>query len=357
MAPQPLAGLYDPRFEHDACGLAALVRLDGRPATSWSSRPCARSRTSTTAAPPALIPETGDGAGIMTQLPAPLPARGVPRGARPRAAAAGRLRDRARVPAARPRPAACAARSCASASAPRRASGRSAGATCRSTPTGSASSRGRPSRSCASSSSSAGRGDAGGVRAQAVRDPPPGRAGGGGRRRARGGVHRSSASRRSGSSTRASCARRQLARLLRRPARPALRERARARPQPLLDQHVRHLGPGAPVQPPRPQRRDQHGPRQRQLARRPRAAAALGGCSGDDLQKLYPIVDERWSDSAKLDAARRAARARRALAGACADHARAAGVDRPRSGRPTTPCARSTSTRAVSPSRGTARRR
>ena len=24
---------------------------------------------------------------------------------------------------------------------------------------------------------------------------------------------------------------------------------------------------------------------------------------GDDLQKLYPIVDERWSDSAKLDAA------------------------------------------------------
>ncbi len=49
------------------------------------------------------------------------------------------------------------------------------------------------------------------------------------------------------------------------PAGPARRVGARAGPPALLDQHVPDLGPGASVPADRPQRRDQHPARQRQL--------------------------------------------------------------------------------------------
>ena len=62
----------------------------------------------------------------------------------------------------------------------------------------------------------------------------------------------------------------QLRALLPRPARRATAQRAGDRPLALLDQHVPELGARAPVPLPRPQRRDQHAARQRQLDARPR---------------------------------------------------------------------------------------
>ena len=56
--------------------------------------------------------------------------------------------------------------------------------------------------------------------------------------------------------------------LLRRPARSRLRLGARPRPPALLDQHLPQLEAGAPLSLHRPQRRDQHRARQRQLDER-----------------------------------------------------------------------------------------
>src|SRR4051812_13019406 len=65
----PAAPLHDPRFEHDACGLGFLARLDGRRdhelvrlALTALERMEHRGATGSD-------PETGDGAGIMLQLP------------------------------------------------------------------------------------------------------------------------------------------------------------------------------------------------------------------------------------------------------------------------------------------------
>ena len=59
-------------------------------------------------------------------------------------------------------------------------------------------------------------------------------------------------------------------------SRPAVRERARADPLALLHEHVPELGARAPVPDDRPQRRDQHAARQRQLDARARVAARVG---------------------------------------------------------------------------------
>ena len=106
------------------------------------------------------------------------------------------------------------------------------------------------------------------VRAQALRDPPRRRAG---RRpgprhpvvlephdRLQGHAHGAAA-----------------AGLLPRPAGRADEGRAGARPLALLHQHLPELGARAPVPDDRPQRRDQHAARQRQLDARARVAAAL----------------------------------------------------------------------------------
>ena len=63
--------------------------------------------------------------------------------------------------------------------------------------------------------------------------------------------------------------------LLPRPRRPAHEVRARAGPLALLDQHLPELGARAPVPDDRPQRRDQHAARQRELDAGARVAARL----------------------------------------------------------------------------------
>ena len=91
------------------------------------------------------------------------------------------------------------------------------------------------------------------------------------------------------------------ARLLPGPARPADEDRARARPLALLDEHVPELGARAPVPDDRPQRRDQHAARQRQLDARARVAARLASSSATTSQKVLPVVRPGGSDSATFD--------------------------------------------------------
>ncbi len=66
--PQP-QGLYDPRFEHDACGVAFVADLRGRVshqivADALDALRCLQHRGATNAEP-----NTGDGAGVMLQVP------------------------------------------------------------------------------------------------------------------------------------------------------------------------------------------------------------------------------------------------------------------------------------------------
>ncbi|MDH4076687.1 MAG: glutamate synthase subunit alpha, partial [Acidimicrobiia bacterium] len=66
--PQP-QGLYDPRFEHDACGVAFVADLRGRAshqivADALDALRCLQHRGATNAEP-----NTGDGAGVMLQVP------------------------------------------------------------------------------------------------------------------------------------------------------------------------------------------------------------------------------------------------------------------------------------------------
>ena len=96
--PPQADGLYDPRFEHDACGVAMVARLDN--AADARGRRHARSTALENlehrGAEGADV-RTGDGAGILIQLPdAFFRAR-----RRLRAAAAGPLRRRRLLPAAR----------------------------------------------------------------------------------------------------------------------------------------------------------------------------------------------------------------------------------------------------------------
>ena len=71
-------GLYDPRFEHDACGVGLVANIKGR-----------RSHKIITQGMEVLInlghrgacgadPETGDGAGFLVQMPHEFFTKGVP---------------------------------------------------------------------------------------------------------------------------------------------------------------------------------------------------------------------------------------------------------------------------------------
>ena len=76
---------------------------------------------------------------------------------------------------------------------------------------------------------------------------------------------------------------------------------AGARALALLDQHLPELGARPPVPRDRPQRRDQHADGQRQLDARPRVASSPASCSAATSQKVMPIVRPGGSDSATFD--------------------------------------------------------
>jgi len=62
-------GLYDPRYEHDACGVAMVARLDNRPDHGVIERALTALENLEHRGAEGADIRTGDGAGILTQLP------------------------------------------------------------------------------------------------------------------------------------------------------------------------------------------------------------------------------------------------------------------------------------------------
>ncbi len=67
---QPKAvGLYDPRFEHDACGVGMVARLDNKPTHEVVRRAIEALENLEHRGASGADPKTGDGAGILMQMP------------------------------------------------------------------------------------------------------------------------------------------------------------------------------------------------------------------------------------------------------------------------------------------------
>ena len=322
--PPQAVGLYDPRFEHDACGVGMVARLDntahprghlagdhgaGEPRASrrHRRRPVHRRRR---------------------RDPHADARRAAARRGRLRAAAAGRLRradvlpaDRATAPARAPRRAARAAPS------PRRASECSAGATCPidAEQTGEVAGACRPVIRQLFVGAGRRRGehdqDAFERKLYVIRrDLRADGAGAGPVRRLELVAH---------DQLQGHADQLPAGGLLPRPARRARQERAGARALALLDQHVPQLGARAPLPRDLPQRRDQHGDGQRQLDARAREPAAQRAV------RRGPAQDPagRRARQLRLGDVRqraRAADARRPLAAARGDDDDPRGLPRPR---------------------------
>ena len=67
--PPKAVGLYDPRFEHDACGVGMVARLDNRPTHEVISRAITALENLEHRGASGADPCTGDGAGILIQMP------------------------------------------------------------------------------------------------------------------------------------------------------------------------------------------------------------------------------------------------------------------------------------------------
>jgi glutamate synthase domain-containing protein 2/glutamate synthase domain-containing protein 1/glutamate synthase domain-containing protein 3 len=67
--PPKAVGLYDPRFEHDACGVGMVARLDNRPTHEVLSRAIEALENLEHRGASGADPCTGDGAGILMQMP------------------------------------------------------------------------------------------------------------------------------------------------------------------------------------------------------------------------------------------------------------------------------------------------
>jgi glutamate synthase (NADPH) large chain len=65
----PGAGLYDPTYEHDACGLGFVARIDGRRTRETVEEGLEVLHNLEHRGTTGSDPETGDGAGILTQIP------------------------------------------------------------------------------------------------------------------------------------------------------------------------------------------------------------------------------------------------------------------------------------------------
>ena len=62
-------GLYDPSFEHDACGVGFIADLSGRAGHGIVVKALTVLRNLEHRGAKGSDPDTGDGAGILTQLP------------------------------------------------------------------------------------------------------------------------------------------------------------------------------------------------------------------------------------------------------------------------------------------------
>ncbi len=69
MQPPKALGLYDPRFEHDACGVGMVARLDNKPTHEVVVRGIAALMNLEHRGASGADPCTGDGAGILMQMP------------------------------------------------------------------------------------------------------------------------------------------------------------------------------------------------------------------------------------------------------------------------------------------------
>src|SRR5690348_6706306 len=67
--PPTAVGLYDPRFEHDACGVGMVARLDNEATHEVVSRAITALENLEHRGASGADPCTGDGAGILMQMP------------------------------------------------------------------------------------------------------------------------------------------------------------------------------------------------------------------------------------------------------------------------------------------------
>ena len=273
-------GLYRAEYEHDACGVAFVARLDATPLHETVRRALEALENLEHRGAAGADPDTGDGAGILMQIPDAF-FRGVVGAALPAPGRYGvavcflpREADlRAELEAAWRR------------SSPRRARGSSAGATSRSTSRTSARSAAAVAPLVRQLFVGGGRVDPrpGRLRAQALRDPPAARA------RARVGRRRPELllphDRLQGDADRAAAPG-----LLPGPAGRAHRDRARARALALLDQHLPELGARPPVPDDRPQRRDQHAARATSTGCARASRSSPPSSSATTSAKVLPVV-------------------------------------------------------------------
>ncbi|HLB21126.1 MAG TPA: glutamate synthase subunit alpha, partial [Solirubrobacteraceae bacterium] len=67
--PPQAVGLYDPSYEHDACGVGMVARLDNQPTHEVISRAITALENLEHRGANGADPRTGDGAGILMQMP------------------------------------------------------------------------------------------------------------------------------------------------------------------------------------------------------------------------------------------------------------------------------------------------
>ncbi|HYT40080.1 MAG TPA: hypothetical protein VEN99_11245, partial [Acidimicrobiia bacterium] len=64
-----MQGLYDPRYEHDGCGVALVARLDGVPSHEAVRRGLTALGAMEHRGAEGADADTGDGAGMLVQIP------------------------------------------------------------------------------------------------------------------------------------------------------------------------------------------------------------------------------------------------------------------------------------------------
>src|SRR5207253_1668834 len=69
LQPPRADGLYDPRYEHDACGVALVARLDNRPSREVVEQALTALVHLEHRGAAGADKHTGDGAGLLVQMP------------------------------------------------------------------------------------------------------------------------------------------------------------------------------------------------------------------------------------------------------------------------------------------------